>query len=156
VKLQTDRWGLERCTAVAGKRQPLVVGASKYLKAKPPVIEVNQIQPLIEHPMDQNAEQHFPKQDPERIETIRRIAYHLWLARREYNLLGDADQDYFQAERIFESKTRRLLVSSFCLWSVTCLTARFPEAILENDVRIAEAFDGLSEEYDHTWDQSFR
>ncbi|HYY28331.1 MAG TPA: hypothetical protein VE860_10320 [Chthoniobacterales bacterium] len=99
--------------------------------------------------MDKDAERHFPDQDPERIEKIRRIAYHLWLARKENNIPGDADQDYFQAERIFESKTRRqLLLGSFCVWSVTYLAARSSEAQLESAAVAGVALKDLLEEHD--------
>ena len=39
----------------------------------------------------------------EKIEKIKLIAYRLWVARREGNIAGDAESDYFQAEQILES-----------------------------------------------------
>jgi len=103
--------------------------------------------------MEKNAERHLPDQDPERIEKIRRIAYYLWLARREKNISGDANQDYFQAEQIFESKTRRqLLLGSFCIWSVSYLAARLSEEQLGSVAGAAAVLDGLAEQYGPIWD----
>jgi hypothetical protein len=93
------------------------------------------------------------RQDPERIEKIRRIAYYLWLARRENNISGDADQDYFHAERIFESKTsRQLLLGSFCIWSVAYLAAGSPEAQFERADMAGAALKGIIEEHGLMWD----
>jgi hypothetical protein len=102
--------------------------------------------------MEKNTERHFPDRDPERTEKIRRIAYYLWLARTENNISGDAEQDYFQAERIFESNTRRqqLLVGSFYIWSVIYLAARSSEPRLESNARIDASLYGLVEGCDVT------
>jgi hypothetical protein len=106
--------------------------------------------------MEKNTERHLSDQDTEKIEKIRRIAYYLWLARRENNISGDANQDYFQAERIFESKThRQLLLGSFCIWSVSYLVARSSEAQLKSVAGPTEVFDGLAEQHGFTWDQLF-
>ena len=103
--------------------------------------------------MEKNAERHLPDQDPGRIEKIRRIAYYLWLARRENNISGNADQDYFQAERIFESKTlRQQLLGSFCIWSVTYLAARSSEAQFESAAVAGAALKGIIEEHGLMWD----
>ena len=92
----------------------------------------------------------MPTKDPDRIEKIQQIAYHLWLARRDNDVSGNADEDYFQAERIFESHKmrRQAFVGSFCVWAITFLAARSPEPCLENAARAADAFDTLPEEYD--------
>ena len=85
-----------------------------------------------------------------RMEKIKRIAYHLWLARRESGVSGNADEDYFQAERIFEAHKmrRQLSVGSFCVWAVTFLGARSPEIYRVNAARAAVVLDGLVEEFE--------
>ncbi|HZC59737.1 MAG TPA: hypothetical protein VE154_07060 [Chthoniobacterales bacterium] len=85
-----------------------------------------------------------------RMEKIKRIAYHLWLARRESGVSGNADEDYFQAERIFEAHKmrRQLSVGSFCVWAVTFLAARSPEIYRVNAARAAVVLDGLVEEFE--------
>ena len=85
-----------------------------------------------------------------RMEEIRRIAYHLWLARRESGVSGNADEDYFQAERIFEAHKmrRQLSVGSFCVWAVTFLAARSPEIYFLNVARAGVVFDDLVEEHE--------
>jgi hypothetical protein len=83
-----------------------------------------------------------------RMEEIRRIAYHLWLARRESGVSGNADEDYFQAERIFEAHKMRRQISlgSFCIWAVIFLAARSPEIYFLNATRAGVVFDDLVEE----------
>jgi hypothetical protein len=78
---------------------------------------------------------------------IKRIAYHLWLARRESGMSGNADEDYFQAERIFEAHRMRRQISlgSFCIWAVTFLAARSPEIYFLNAARAGVVFDDLVE-----------
>jgi hypothetical protein len=85
-----------------------------------------------------------------RMEKIERIAYHLWLVRRASGVSGSADEDYFQAERIFEAHKmrRQLSVGSFCVWAVTFLAARSPEIYCVNAARAADVFDGLLDEYE--------
>ena len=85
-----------------------------------------------------------------RMEEIRRIAYHLWLARRESGVSGNADEDYFQAERIFvaQKMRRQMSVGSFCIWAVTFLAARSPEIYFLNAARAGVLFDELVEEHE--------
>ena len=85
-----------------------------------------------------------------RMEEIRRIAYHLWLARRESGVSGNADEDYFQAERIFEAHKmrRQMSVGSFCIWAVTFLAARSPEIHFLNAASAAIVLDGLVEDFE--------
>ncbi len=47
----------------------------------------------------------------EKAEKIKLIAYRLWLVRRDRHLSGDANCDYYQAERIFESYKNLQLLS---------------------------------------------
>ena len=56
-----------------------------------------------------------PARQLEKIEKIKLIAYRLWVARREGNITGDAESDYFQAEQILESNQhlKRFLLGSF-------------------------------------------
>jgi hypothetical protein len=85
-----------------------------------------------------------------RVEKIKRIAYHLWLARRESGVSGTAEEDYFQAERMFEAHKmrRQLSVGAFCVWAVTLLAARSPEIYRVNAARAAVVLDGLAEEFE--------
>jgi len=59
----------------------------------------------------QDSEHTSARQDLEKGEKVKLIAYRLWLARRDHNISGDANCDYYQAERILEShKNRKLLL----------------------------------------------
>jgi len=61
--------------------------------------------------VDQDSEHISARQDLEKGEKVKLIAYRLWLARRDHNISGDANCDYYQAERILEShKNRKLLL----------------------------------------------
>ena len=70
--------------------------------------------------MNQGFEQRPAKPDPENLEKVKHIAYQLWLARRDSNSSGDAERDYYQAERILESQKNQklLLLGSFGLWAI--------------------------------------
>ena len=46
--------------------------------------------------MNQGSEQLPARQDLEKVEKIRLIAYQLWLVRRDSNSSGDAERDYYQ------------------------------------------------------------
>ena len=72
--------------------------------------------------MNQGFEQLPAKQDFENFEKVKQIAYQLWLARRDSNSSGDAERDYYQAERILESQKNQklLLLGSFGLWAIAC------------------------------------
>jgi hypothetical protein len=102
----------------------------------------------MERQMEKRFEPRFSPKDSDRIEKIKRIAYHLWLNRRENNISGSAEQDYFQAERIYDShKTRKLQsLRSLCVWTVTYLAAELPEPDYLNATMAAVAFDALEEE----------
>ncbi len=64
--------------------------------------------------LNQVSEQVSARQS-EKIEKIKLIAYRLWIARREGNIAGDAESDYFQAEQILVSNQhlKRFLLGSF-------------------------------------------
>ena len=98
--------------------------------------------------MEKRSEPQFSPKDSDRIEKIKRIAYQLWLNRQENNISGSAEQDYFQAERIYEShKTRKQQsLGSLCVWTVTYMAAKSPEPYYLSAAMAAAAFDTLEEE----------
>ena len=65
-------------------------------------------------------------QDLEKGERIRLIAYGLWLAREERNISGDANLDYYKAERVLESykNLKLLLLGSFSYSAVGFVLGR--------------------------------
>ena len=79
--------------------------------------------------MNQESELPSARQDLEKVEKIKLIAYRLWLARRDRNISGDANCDYYQAERIFESykNLKLLLLGSFGFSAVAFVLGRSPE-----------------------------
>ena len=80
----------------------------------------------------------------DKIEKIKLIAYHLWVARCEGNIAGDAESDYFQAEQILESKQhlRRFLLGSFGFSAMAFVLGRSPE---EHCANAMSAVIGLNE-----------
>jgi hypothetical protein len=102
----------------------------------------------MERQMEKRSEPRLSPKDSNRTEKIKRIAYHLWLNRRENNISGSAEQDYFQAERIYDSHKARKQQSlqSLCVWTVTYLAAESPEPYYLNAVMAAVAFDTLEGE----------
>jgi hypothetical protein len=98
--------------------------------------------------MGKKSELQFALKDSDRIEKIKRIAYHLWLNRQENNISGSADQDFFQAERIYDShKTRKQQsLGSLCVWTVTYLATQSPESYYLNAAKAAVAFESLAED----------
>jgi hypothetical protein len=100
--------------------------------------------------MTQSFEPQHLREDLERLEKIKRIAYRLWLVRRDNNIFGDAEQDYFQAERLFDSQKKRkqLVMGSFGIWVIAFLAAQSPEADYLNSVNAVIAFDQLADEHD--------
>jgi hypothetical protein len=100
--------------------------------------------------MGNKSEELCPNLDPDRIEKIQRIAYYLWRNRRENNLSGSAEQDYFEAERIYDSHKARKQESlgTLCVWTVTYLAAQSPEPLYLNAAKAAVAFNSLAEEYE--------
>jgi hypothetical protein len=65
--------------------------------------------------MTRSSEQPPARRDLEKVEKIKLIAYQLWLARRETDIAGDAERDYYHAERILEYRKnlKRSLLGSF-------------------------------------------
>jgi hypothetical protein len=98
--------------------------------------------------VENNSQPQYPNQD--RIHKIKRIAYHLWINRLENNISGSADQDYFQAERIYDSYTarRQQSLGSLCVWTVAFLAAQSPEPHYLNAAKAAVVFESLAKEYD--------
>lgn len=78
--------------------------------------------------MNQVSEQ-VPARQLEKIEKIKLIAYRLWVARREGNITGDAESDYFQAEQILESNQhlKRFLLGSFGFSAMAFVLGGSPE-----------------------------
>jgi hypothetical protein len=95
--------------------------------------------------MNRGSESASARQDLEKVEKIKKIAYRLWLARRESNISGSAERDYFQAERIFEShsKRKRLWLGSFGFWFLAFLLERSAE---EHHTNGMDAVIGLNED----------
>jgi hypothetical protein len=83
-------------------------------------------------------------QNPEMSEDVKLLAYRLWLGRRNRNISGDANCDYYQAERILESRKnlRRLLLGSFGFSAVAFVLGHSQE---EHYTNAANALIGLNE-----------
>src|SRR5580692_5632690 len=81
--------------------------------------------------MNQGSEQLPATRDLEKVEKIKLIAYQLWLVRRDSNSSGDAERDYYQAERILESHKNLKLLSlgSFGFWSAAFVLGHFANAV---------------------------
>jgi hypothetical protein len=94
--------------------------------------------------MNQVSEQLPARRDLEKGEKIKLIAYQLWLARRDSNTSGDAERDYYQAERILESRKnlRLQLLGSFGFSSMAFVLGRSAEEHYANAVH---AVIGLSD-----------
>jgi hypothetical protein len=83
------------------------------------------------------ASEHLPvRRDLEKDDKIRLIAYRLWLIRRDSNTSGDAERDYYQAERILESQKNRrlLLLGSFGFSSIAFVLGRSAEEHYANAI----------------------
>jgi hypothetical protein len=93
--------------------------------------------------LNQISEQVSARQ-PEKIEKIKLIAYRLWIARREGNIAGDAESDYFQAEQILESNQhlKRFLLGSFGFSAMAFVLGSSPE---EQCANAMNAVIGLNE-----------
>ena len=83
--------------------------------------------------MNQVSEQLPGRRDLEKVEKIKLIAYQLWLARRDNNVSGDAESDYYQAEHILESRRRM----KTCQWVEPVLVAqvKFTEWTSDHQLR---------------------
>ena len=93
--------------------------------------------------MNQILEQ-VPGRQLEKIEKIKLIAYRLWVVRREGNITGDAESDYFQAEQILESNQhlKRFLLGSFGFSAMAFVLGSSPE---EHCANALNAVIGLNE-----------
>jgi hypothetical protein len=105
--------------------------------------------------MNQVSERLRARQDLEKVEKIKLIAYQLWLVRRDSNTSGDAERDYYQAERILEShkNLKRCLLGSFGFSAVAYALGRSTEEHYANAVN---AVIGLSEFADESSDPDLR
>jgi hypothetical protein len=85
-----------------------------------------------------------PARQLEKIEKIKLIAYRLWVVRREGNITGDAESDYFQAEQILESNQhlKRFLLGSFGFSAMAFVLGGSPE---EHCANAMNAVIGLNE-----------
>jgi hypothetical protein len=83
-------------------------------------------------------------QDPETREEVKLLAYRLWLDRRDRDISGDANCDYYQAERILQSRKnqKRLLVGSFGFSAVAFVLGHAQE---EHYMNATNALIGLNE-----------
>jgi hypothetical protein len=93
--------------------------------------------------LNQVSEQ-VPARQPEKIEKIKLIAYRLWIARREGDIAGNAESDYFQAEQILESnqQLKRFLLGSFGFSAMAFVLGSSPE---EHCANAMNAVIGLNE-----------
>src|SRR5271166_6033288 len=98
--------------------------------------------------MNQGFAQRPAKQDLENLEKVKHIAYQLWLARRDSNSSGDAERDYYQAERILESQKNQklLLLGSFGLWAIACVLGCSEEKHSANAVTAVIGLNELADE----------
>jgi hypothetical protein len=83
-------------------------------------------------------------QDVEAREEVKLLAYRLWLDRRDRDISGDANCDYYQAERILASRKtlKRLLLGSFGFSAVAFVLGHSQEEHYKN---ATNALIGLSE-----------
>jgi hypothetical protein len=100
--------------------------------------------------LNQVSEQVSARHDFEKIEKIKLIAYRLWLARRDNNVEGDAESDYYQAEQILESNKnlKRLLLGSFGFSAVAFVLGRLPGEHCANAMNAVIGLDELANEYE--------
>jgi hypothetical protein len=100
---------------------------------------------------NQVSEQLPEKQDLEKVGKIKLIAYRLWLARRDNNIPGDADSDYYHAERILEShRSRKLfLLGSFAFSAIAFVLGCRAEEHHANAINAVVRLNELGDEYEH-------
>jgi len=99
-----------------------------------------------------NQESKLPsaRQNSEKVEKIKLIAYRLWLARRDRHISGDANCDYYQAERIFESykNLKLLLLGSLGFSAVAFVLGRSPEEHYVNALNAVMELREIGDEHD--------
>ena len=100
--------------------------------------------------MSQHSEPRSTRQGFGKGEAVKLLAYRLWLVRRERNVPGDANCDYYQAERILESykNLKLLLLGSFGFSTVAFLLGRSPDEHYANATNAAIGLNELAEECD--------
>ena len=100
---------------------------------------------------NQASEQLPARQDLEKVEKIKLIAYRLWLARRDNDIPGDADGDYYQAEQILESHRNRrfFLLGSFALSAIAFVLGRTAEEHHANAINAVIRLNELADEGEH-------
>jgi hypothetical protein len=86
----------------------------------------------------------------EKVEKVKLIAYRIWVARRDSNISGDADSDYYQAERILESyKDLKLsLLGSFGFSAVAFVLGCSQEEHYAKAMNAVIALNELADEYE--------
>jgi hypothetical protein len=91
-----------------------------------------------------HSDQRSASQDSETSADVKLLAYRLWLGRRDRNISGDANCDYYQAERILESRKnlKRLLLGSFGFSAVAFVLGHSQE---EHYTNATNALIGLNE-----------
>jgi hypothetical protein len=94
--------------------------------------------------LNPHPEQRSTSRHPETSEVVKLLAYQLWLARRDGNIAGDANCDYYQAERILASRKnlKRLLLGSFGFSAVAFVLGHSQE---EHYTNATNALIGLHE-----------
>ncbi len=94
--------------------------------------------------MNLHSEQRSARKDLADVGEVERLAYRLWLARRDRNISGDATCDYYQAERILESykNLKLLLLGSFGFSAISFVLGLSPE---EHYARAKDAAVGLTQ-----------
>jgi hypothetical protein len=94
--------------------------------------------------LNPHLEQRYASRDPETSEVVKHLAYELWLRRRDGNISGDANCDYYQAERILQSRKnqKRLLIGSFGLSALAFVLGHSQE---EHYTNATNALIGLNE-----------
>jgi hypothetical protein len=98
--------------------------------------------------MNQGSEQLPATRDLEKAEKVKLIAYQLWLVRRDSNSSGDAERDYYQAERILESHKNLKLLSlgSFGFWSAAFVLGHSAEEHFANAVKAVIGLNELTDQ----------
>jgi hypothetical protein len=93
--------------------------------------------------LNPHPEQRYASRHPEASEVVKLLAYQLWLARRESNIAGDANCDYYQAEQILQSRRNlKRLLGSFGFSAVAFVLGHSQE---EHYTNATNALIGLHE-----------
>jgi hypothetical protein len=108
--------------------------------------------------LSQEPERASASLDSGRVEKVRLIAYQIWLVRRDRNISGDANCDYYQAEQILESykNLKVSLVGSFGVSAVAFLLGHSPEEHYANAMNAVIGLNQLGDEYRLSWDSGER